>query len=384
MQDTKFPAKQPDAAPQNPYLPSGPPEPLLFEEFQGINTATTRPGVDDKQMFWCDGFIPLGPRRYLRTLYGVGPALYAVPQPVPPPPLPSNFAVTIIEFSLAIATNADTVTPLFPSDSPYFDGGLVAYYPDVSAASSQLVFAGEQQNGSGISTISVTDNTGVTVTDLYTPGNASVFPTSPSYSQDGTKIVFSEHDLSTDPTAYNIYTMNSDGSNLTKIWTDTSEVPYGDSLYPRFNPDASKIVFQIKDATSTYGILQTMNADGSGVTTILDLSGSAISVYEPDWSVDNLIVFVKDDGVTPTFATCDNSGGSVTAITLDWGGPALVQLANPRRLWNGTVFWFLSTDGSLIYLMRAQIDGTMTTALVTTDGSTIPIPDLDLGIGIFP
>ena len=63
---------QPAQGPQeNPYLPKGPPEPLLFEQFEGINTQTSRPGVDDKQMFWCDGWMPIAPRK-LRTLYGVG------------------------------------------------------------------------------------------------------------------------------------------------------------------------------------------------------------------------------------------------------------------------------------------------------------------------
>lgn len=42
-----------------------------MEEFGGINTSTTRPGVDEKQCAWIDGFMPIGPR-YLRTLYGVG------------------------------------------------------------------------------------------------------------------------------------------------------------------------------------------------------------------------------------------------------------------------------------------------------------------------
>ena len=60
------PSDQPSA-----YLPAGPPEPLVFEQFNGINTSTTRPGVADDKMAWCDGFMPLGPR-YLRTLYGVG------------------------------------------------------------------------------------------------------------------------------------------------------------------------------------------------------------------------------------------------------------------------------------------------------------------------
>lgn len=60
----------PSDQPSN-YLPAGPPEPLVFEQFNGINTSTTRPGVAEDKMWWCDGWMPLGPR-YLRTLYGVG------------------------------------------------------------------------------------------------------------------------------------------------------------------------------------------------------------------------------------------------------------------------------------------------------------------------
>src|SRR5713226_2643723 len=61
-----------------PYTPAGPPDPLIFEDFEGINTATLRSGVDDKQAAWLDGFIPLGPRRNLRTMYGVAAALFTV------------------------------------------------------------------------------------------------------------------------------------------------------------------------------------------------------------------------------------------------------------------------------------------------------------------
>jgi hypothetical protein len=58
------------------YTPKGPPDPLIFEKFEGINTATTRPGVDDKEAYWLDGFMPLGPERNLRTMYGVSTAIY--------------------------------------------------------------------------------------------------------------------------------------------------------------------------------------------------------------------------------------------------------------------------------------------------------------------
>lgn len=63
----------------SPYLPSGPP-PLIMEEFQGINTSTTRPGVEDRQLWWCDGFMPIG-RRFLRTMYGIGTPIHVQTTP---------------------------------------------------------------------------------------------------------------------------------------------------------------------------------------------------------------------------------------------------------------------------------------------------------------
>ena len=68
---TRFEVKPPAQQEANPYLPFGPPDPLIFEQFEGINTQTTRPGVDDKQMAWCDGWMPIAARK-LRTLPGVG------------------------------------------------------------------------------------------------------------------------------------------------------------------------------------------------------------------------------------------------------------------------------------------------------------------------
>jgi hypothetical protein len=54
------------------------PRPLVCENFIGMNTATTRAGVDERQAYWIDGWIPLSPRN-LRTMYGVGSPLYTAP-----------------------------------------------------------------------------------------------------------------------------------------------------------------------------------------------------------------------------------------------------------------------------------------------------------------
>lgn len=69
-----MPVEQQQQAP-SPFLPIG-----IFEDFVGINTSTTRPGVADEQMFWCDGWMPIG-RRQARVMPGIGTALYT---PTPP------------------------------------------------------------------------------------------------------------------------------------------------------------------------------------------------------------------------------------------------------------------------------------------------------------
>jgi hypothetical protein len=52
--------------------------PVVFEQFSTLNTKPTRNGIKDEEMYWCDGWMPIGPRN-LRTLPDVGAALYTAP-----------------------------------------------------------------------------------------------------------------------------------------------------------------------------------------------------------------------------------------------------------------------------------------------------------------
>lgn len=64
-------AQQGENAQQRTIGPIG----LSLEQFQGVNTSTTRPGVRDEQCAWIDGFFPIAPGN-LRTLYGIGDVLF--------------------------------------------------------------------------------------------------------------------------------------------------------------------------------------------------------------------------------------------------------------------------------------------------------------------
>ncbi len=60
--------------PQTPGLPNNP-LPTVFSGFTGLNTKASQQGIQDQEMFVCDGFMPLGPNN-LRSLRGIGAAIY--------------------------------------------------------------------------------------------------------------------------------------------------------------------------------------------------------------------------------------------------------------------------------------------------------------------
>ncbi len=62
------------APPQTPGLPQNP-LPIVFNGFAGLNTKASQQGIEDQQMFVCDGLMPLG-KNNLRCLYDLGPTIF--------------------------------------------------------------------------------------------------------------------------------------------------------------------------------------------------------------------------------------------------------------------------------------------------------------------
>lgn len=72
-------AEAPPSPQQNPWTPPSP-EPIVFQGFKGLNTNASRPGIEDDEMYWCDGFMPIG-KNFLRTLYDIGDSVFNVTPP---------------------------------------------------------------------------------------------------------------------------------------------------------------------------------------------------------------------------------------------------------------------------------------------------------------
>jgi len=98
----------------------------------------------------------------------------------------------------------------------------------------------------------------------------------PNWSSDGSKIVFSKREISSDPNS--IYIMNSDGTNIQRILNNTSDVTYE---FPCFSPDGTKIIFlgYSLDGTAKC-FLYIVNKDGTDLHKVIDDN----NVASCDWS----------------------------------------------------------------------------------------------------
>lgn len=118
----------------------------------------------------------------------------------------------------------------------------------------------------------------------------------PRYSPDGTRVVFvskyEETNVESEYATYETMTVNSDGSNMVRLTTG-SKSGTGWSSVPTWSPDGSKILFcTTREGNSVVPVLYTMNPDGSDQKRFGLIF--AVEGTTPDWSpVTNKIVFVK-------------------------------------------------------------------------------------------
>src|SRR5689334_8197179 len=54
---------------------------ITWEKFDGLNTKPPRPAIAESEMFWSDGWMPIGPSN-LRVLWGAGDPIYSTTSPV--------------------------------------------------------------------------------------------------------------------------------------------------------------------------------------------------------------------------------------------------------------------------------------------------------------
>ncbi|MBA4494656.1 TolB family protein [Paenactinomyces guangxiensis] len=171
-----------------------------------------------------------------------------------------------------------------------------------------------------------------------------VYDSSPRWSPDGKKIVFSRSDG-------NIYSIDKNGKNLTNL-TNTDETVINSE--PDWSPDGSKIVFHSNRNGNSH--IFVMNADGSSVKQLTGNKQSSeySAHFSPDGrkilygrsiKADSDIYIMNADGKNPRNLTKDIQEAAASPLWSDDGKKIVFTLNEPRITDHGYLL-IMNADGS--------------------------------------
>ncbi|MBU6232202.1 hypothetical protein KGP36_06165 [Patescibacteria group bacterium] len=112
----------PGQPPQTPGVPENF-SLIIFDGFEGLNTKSSRPAIQDREISWCDNFMPIG-KSNLRTIPDAGAAIYT-----------ASGGRTIVHCSVFTPQSGITYILIFLSD------GAIDYYA-VGVGQGNLALAG--------------------------------------------------------------------------------------------------------------------------------------------------------------------------------------------------------------------------------------------------
>lgn len=218
--------------------------------------------------------------------------------------------------------------------------------PMPQSGDSKIVFA---SNRDGSMQIYVMNGDGSAITRLTFSGANDDYP---RWSPNAAKILFQSDRDHSDTGYMDIYVMNSDGSGVTRLTND----PNDDGM-ASWSPDGSKIGFQSMRNGVNYQVYS-MNADGSNQ---VNLSNSSSSDGAPSWSPDGSKIAFATDRDHPGYDgiyVMNSDGTNQHALTSGTG-----ELQDTQPAW--------SPDGNKIAFVSTRDSSTETWQETDDDGNYI-------------
>jgi Tol biopolymer transport system component len=265
------------------------------------------------------------------------------------PPLQSSswrrVASVAVALAVAIAGTTFGIWALRPFESERRPAGApaesIAFVRDVGGNPEIFVM-----NGDGTGLIRLTHSP----PDLPEDQAADI---QPAWSPDGTRIAFASRRDGN----FEIYAMNADGSELTRLIDDPAE-----NVEPAWSPDGAKIVFtRDPDTPGVSGDIYVMNADGSDVTRLTDDPGND---RHPSWSPNGAQIAFQSERAAV--------GVNSDIYLMNADGSALIPLTSGPS-YDAAPAW--SPDGRKIAYEesppdgRGPPDGDLEIAVMNADGS---------------
>ena len=232
--------------------------PLSWNGFTGLNTEASRPGIEDQEAAWLDGFMPIGEKN-CRTLPGLSAPLY------------TNNASNIVLFETGIINGAPTIFM-------FLANGAIVGYNYATSATFTIAGAGT----------------------ITTPARGTI-----GLTQWGS---FYAIIVAAQTNGYWVW----DGTTLHAAGATLSNPPGYDGISATFSGYISGTVLTVTAITSgTVATSQTFQSGGTGTITAY---GGTACVFTGTISGTTLTVSSVQSGVlTPSLVL---SGGSVTAGTV--------------------------------------------------------------------
>jgi TolB protein len=220
------------------------------------------------------------------------------------------------------------------SGAKQLTSGHVDSDPRFSADGKRIVFDryGFASSTSRLAThVMVMNSDGSGLTDLSAAETGTAFSDfSPSFSPDGTQIVFERYDMSTE-TPVGIYKIASTGS------ATAAPLTTGPDSRPTYSPDGTRIAFERQtDTGDAIYTASSTTVDGPVQQVVPDGA-------DPDWSPDGKHIVFSGGFQSIAVANADGSGTPVTLVK-DSG---IVHDESPAYSPDGTRIVFASTRGTV-------------------------------------